>query len=222
MPVRALFYDIEANLPALEAVIDAAERAGAVGYLVGGDAVSSGPWPAETLAVLRMLPDVGWLRGNGERWMREPPEAEMLRGAWARARDALAPADVDWLCALPHRHDEGDVVYCHASPASDEQGFPAEASADDQRLLAGVRARAVCFGHTHVQFRRQGPRGIELINAGSVGMPWDGDPRAAWATYSEDGFELQRTEYDIERAIAGALSLGDERRAGGYRSGSRS
>jgi hypothetical protein len=77
--VRALSYDFEANLPALEAVIEAAEHAGAVGHLVGGDAVSSGPWPVETFALLRTLPDVWWVRGNGGRWMLEPPEAETLR-----------------------------------------------------------------------------------------------------------------------------------------------
>ena len=91
----------------------------------------------------------------------------------------------------------------------------------DQRLLAGVDARAVCFGHTHVQFRRKGPRGIELINAGSVGMPWDGDQRAAWALYREGEFELRRTGYDIARAIAAARALGDEPLVRTYESASR-
>ena len=54
-------------------------------------------------------------------------------------------------------------------------------------MLAGTAEQRVVFGHTHLQFRRSGPRGVELLNPGSVGMPLDGDPRAAYALVHDDG-----------------------------------
>ena len=71
-----------------------------------------------------------------------------------------------------------------------------------------MRDRTVVFGHSHQQFRRPGPNGTELLNPGSVGMPLDGDVRAAWAVRLDDGrFEFRRTEYDVERAVAAWRSL---------------
>ena len=63
------------------------------------------------------------------------------------------------------------------------------------------------FGHSHQQFRRAGPDGTQLLNPGSVGMPLDGDRRAAWALWDGD-FELRRTEYDVERAAAAYRGMG--------------
>ena len=74
-------------------------------------------------------------------------------------------------------------------------------------MLAGVRDRTVVFGHSHQQFRRPGPNGTDLLNPGSVGMPLDGDVRAAWATWDGD-FEFRRTEYDVARAAAGVPLAG--------------
>jgi diadenosine tetraphosphatase ApaH/serine/threonine PP2A family protein phosphatase len=73
-------------------------------------------------------------------------------------------------------------------------------------LLAGVRDRTVVFGHSHQQFHRSGPDGTDLVNPGSVGMPLDGDVRAAWAAWDGD-FEFRRTEYDVERAAAAYRAL---------------
>ena len=82
---------------------------------------------------------------------------------------------------LPEQTEIGDTLYCHASPHSDMQSFGAEPGPLDNELLEGVTAKRVVFGHTHVQFQRTGSGGIELLNPGSVGMPWDGDHRAAYA-----------------------------------------
>jgi diadenosine tetraphosphatase ApaH/serine/threonine PP2A family protein phosphatase len=61
------------------------------------------------------------------------------------------------------------------------------------------------FGHTHIQFEREGPAAIHLVNPGSVGMPWDGDHDAAYAILHDDGrVELRRVEYDW-RAYAAAV-----------------
>ena len=76
-------------------------------------------------------------------------------------------------------------------------------------MLDGVRDRTIVFGHSHQQFRRAGPNGTDLVNPGSVGMPLDGDPRAAWATWEGD-FAFRRVEYDVERAAAAFRALDAE------------
>jgi len=91
----------------------------------------------------------------------------------------------------------GDVRFCHASPVSDMRSFMPEPGDDDDELLAGVVEPRLVFGHTHLAFRRVSASGIELINPGSVGLPFDGDPRAAYALLYDDGrVEHRRVAYD--------------------------
>ena len=69
----AILYDIHGNLPALEEVLADAGQSGTDRYLLGGDYGAHSPWPLETVERLRGLPNTTWIRGNGERWLREPP-----------------------------------------------------------------------------------------------------------------------------------------------------
>jgi predicted phosphodiesterase len=194
----ALLYDIHGNLPALEAVLRDLDGRDADGFLVGGDLAPFGAWPAETVARLRELPNATWIRGNTERWLVEPlpPEQPMAEAVQA-CREALGDAVADDLGALPEsaRIDDATMAW-HGSPVSDMQSFAPEASDEDDELLAGVTDRRLVFGHTHVQFVRSSSSGIELLNPGSVGMPLDGDHRAAYALVGDGGVELRRVEYD--------------------------
>ncbi len=93
--------------------------------------------------------------------------------------------------------------FCHASPISDVRSFMPEPADDEDELLAGVTERRLVFGHTHLPFRRLSAGGIELINPGSVGMPFDGDPRAAYAVIRDDGSVThRRVAYDHEASAA--------------------
>ena len=208
--VLALLYDIHGSLPALDAVLQDAREAGADAYLLGGDYGAWGPHPLECLAVLRALPQTTWIRGNGERWTREPPldRPEVVEAL--RERESGYGTEEGWLYSLQTAFELDGVLYVHGSPLSDVESFPADPSADDERMLAGVRDRTVVFGHSHLQFRRAGPNGTDLLNPGSVGMPLDGDVRAAYALRSgTGGFEFRRVEYDVERAAAAYEALGD-------------
>jgi diadenosine tetraphosphatase ApaH/serine/threonine PP2A family protein phosphatase len=211
----ALLYDVHGNVPALESVLAECEAAGADRYLLGGDYAAFGPWPRETVERLDELPAVAWIRGNGERWLVEEPEVpaemrEFARAALDAARAELGADRVRRLYSLPTDAEVDGVLYCHGSPLSDVESFAAESKDGEERMLAEVRDRTVVFGHSHVQFRRPGPDATELLNPGSVGMPLDGDRRAAWGLRRADGsFELRRTEYDVERAVARLRSLGD-------------
>jgi predicted phosphodiesterase len=208
--VLAVLYDIHANLLALEAVLADAEAAKAQAYLLGGDYGAWGPDPLECVERLRALPHTTWIRGNGERWTREPPLDRPEVAEALRERESGYGTEEGWLYSLQSSVELDDVLYVHGSPLADVESFPAEAGEDDERMLDGVRDRTVVFGHSHLQFRRAGPNGTMLINPGSVGMPLDGDVRAAYALRSDDGeFEFRRVEYDVERAARAYEALGD-------------
>jgi diadenosine tetraphosphatase ApaH/serine/threonine PP2A family protein phosphatase len=207
--VLAVLYDIHGNLVALENVLRDAEAAGAEGYLLGGDFASWSPWPLETVERLRGLPNATWIRGNGERWLREPPldRPEVMEAL--SERDPGLGAEEGWLYSLQAQKELDGVLYVHGSPLSDVESFPAEPGPDDERMLDGVRDTTVVFGHSHLQFERPGPNGTTLVNPGSVGMPLDGDVRAAYALRHDDGrFEPRRVAFDTERVAQAWEALG--------------
>jgi diadenosine tetraphosphatase ApaH/serine/threonine PP2A family protein phosphatase len=198
----ALLYDVHGNLPALEAVLEDARSAGADRFLLGGDYSLFGAWPRETVEHLREL-DATWIRGNGERWTASPEEApDPVQGAIERCRQLLGPELTGELGGLPETFTEDGVLYCHGSPASDVRSFQPHPAPEDAELLVGVKASRLVFGHTHLAFRRQAA-GIELLNPGSVGMPFDGDHRAAFALVHDDGpIEHRRVGYDHAASAA--------------------
>jgi predicted phosphodiesterase len=199
--VLAVLYDIHGNLVALEEVLADAEAAGADSYLLGGDFASWSPWPRETIDRLRGLPHATWIRGNGERWLREPPLDRPEVVAALAEHDSGLGTDEGWLYSLQASTTLDGVLYVHGSPLSDVESFPADPGDDDERMLDGVHDTTVVFGHSHLQFRRPGANGTTLLNPGSAGMPLDGDTCAAYALRREDGtFEFRRVEYDVERA----------------------
>lgn len=197
MRVAAL-YDIHGNLPALDAVLAEVD---ADVIVVGGDFVA-GPWPADTLERLRGLDgDVRFIRGNADREVVEeepglaPPELMEF------VRERLMPEQLDFLRSLPLTESVGRTVFCHATPRSDEEILTRISPEERWReALAGVDAEIVVCGHTHIQFDRQ-VGDIRLVNAGSIGMPYEREPGAYWALVGED-VELRRTEY-----VPGDLSV---------------
>jgi predicted phosphodiesterase len=201
----AVLYDIHANLLALEAVLADARAAGAERFILGGDYALFGPLPAETVDALRELPSAQWIRGNVDRWTAHPdqaPDDDLVTAAIADCRAAMDPNVVQALGALDEQLTLEGTRYCHASPVSDLRSFLPEPGGDEDELLEPASEARVVFGHTHLQFRRTHD-GIELINPGSVGMPMDGDVRAAYALVGDDGeFELRRVPYDNAASAA--------------------
>jgi putative phosphoesterase len=209
--VLGLLYDIHGNLPALEAVLEAAEREGVESWLLGGDYSAHCPWPLETLELLRSLQGSTWIRGNNERWLREPPLDRPEVVEVIEASDSGLGREEGWQYSLQAQVELDGVLYVHGSPLSDVESFAPQPEEGEESMLLDVRDRTVVFGHSHQQFRRAGPNGTDLLNPGSVGMPLDGDVRAAWAVRLDDGaFEFRRTEYDVERAEAAWRALPGE------------
>lgn len=206
MPPLAIIYDVHGNVPALEAVLADARAAGAQRFLLGGDYALFGPFPAEAIALLRGLDDALWVRGNVDRWTAQPDRLsdgdDLLPRAVADTRAAIGEQVATELGELPLHQVLDGTLYCHASPLSDMRSFMPEPGDDDTELLAGATERRVVFGHTHLQFRRSGPGGVELLNPGSVGLPFDGDQRAAYTIAYDDGsVEQRRVAYDPQGAI---------------------
>jgi putative phosphoesterase len=195
----AALYDIHGNLPALDAVL--ADVADADMILVGGDFVA-GPWPAETLERLRGLSgDVRFIRGNADREVVEQETAGLAPPELMEfVRERLSADQLESLKGLPlvERIDVeelGRVLFCHATPRNDQEIFT-RISPDDEwaEALATAEADLVVCGHTHIQFdKRIGD--VRVVNAGSVGMPYESEPGAYWAALGPD-VELRRTEYE--------------------------
>jgi predicted phosphodiesterase len=211
MRVAAL-YDIHANLPALEAVIADVRRAGVDQIVVGGDVVP-GPMPRETIEYLLALDiPVQFIEGNGDRDVLARMRGVEPLSVPAEFRDAIAwnatelqpefePLLAGWpqilRLSLPGL---GDVLFCHATPRSDNEIFT---RLTPEPRLVPIFGRlnvvvAVC-GHTHMQFDRLVGQ-TRVVNAGSVGMPF-GDPGAYWLLIGPD-VQLRRTRYDLAAAAA--------------------
>jgi putative phosphoesterase len=205
-----LLYDVHGNLPALEAVLGDAEAVEIDRWILGGDYASFGAWPTEVVQRLKTLVGATWIRGNWDRWQagreHDFPYDERLRAGLAAVREALPPDLIAELGSLPETHQGRDTLFCHGAPHSDMDSFLPDPEAADEERLAGVDAQRVVFGHTHLAFTRDHD-GITLVNPGSVGMPFDGDTRAAWAVLHPDGrLEFRRVGYDVEAAASGVLA----------------
>jgi putative phosphoesterase len=175
----AALYDIHGNLAALEAVL--AEVPDDARVVVGGDICAGGEQPSQTLARLRGLGDrVTWLRGNADRELYPGEEGLAPPGALDATRAALSGEEIEFLHDLPETQLVGDVLYCHASPRNDVDIFT-ERTPEERIafLFDGLDVATVVCGHTHTQYERT-VGGVRVVNAGSVGMPYEEEPGAYW------------------------------------------
>jgi predicted phosphodiesterase len=201
----AALYDIHGNLPALDAVLAEAAEEQPDAIVVGGD-VAAGPMPVETLDRLMALVGLVYvIQGNADRELLDPPSHREIWAERARwAGSMLSPAHRAFLAAPPLLRlsvDElGPTVFCHGSPRSDEEIIttltPESAVAP---MVDGIAEQTIICGHTHVQYDRR-VSGVRLVNAGSVGMPFEGAPGARWAMLGPD-VSLRCTAYDLDAAI---------------------
>lgn len=183
-------YDVHAMPWALEAVLAEVD---ADAIVFGGDYLY-GPYPRETVATIRAL-DAQVLRGN----------CEDLAEDWERAQ--LAPEDLAWLKALPLATTVDGVLYCHAAPTGNLPITTAITPEDAvRRTFAGVEGTVV-IGHTHHQFDRDFGD-LRVVNAGSVGMPYEGEVAAFWTLVEDGEPNFRHTPIDVERAITETRTSG--------------
>lgn len=199
--MRALLYDIHGNLPALEAVIADANSAGAEEFVFGGDYALVGAFPEECVKRIEGLSGT-WIRGNTDRWLEDPsdaPDDDLMHRQIEYCRSELGGRRVELVFNLPPSVSMDEALVCHASPHDDMLTFMAEPTPGDHELLAHTEEEVVFFGHSHIQFQREAEGGRLLVNPGSVGLPFDGDRRAAYALWRGGrAVELRRVEYDSD------------------------
>jgi predicted phosphodiesterase len=216
-------YDIHGNVDALDAVLADPRAARPDAVLVGGDAVP-GPFAGATLARLDALTvPVRWIRGNGEREVAEAvgapaaPAADLAAHTAALSAAELGPERARALGELPLALELDGVLYCHASPRRDDEMLTRLSTAERwEAALAGVAAALVVAGHTHQQDDRT-VGAVRFVNAGSVGLPYEGDGAARWLWVADGQPELRQTTYDAAGAGGRILAAGwpDERSVAG-------
>jgi predicted phosphodiesterase len=139
--------------------------------IVFGGDFTGGPYVEQTLALI------------------EPLGATLIRG---NAEDERFPE-------LPLTAELDGVVYCHATP-SDNTTMTTVFTPDDDLVRMFGDSGTFVIGHTHHQFdRRVGD--LRVVNAGSVGMAYEGEVAAFWTLVVDGEPEFRKTPFDIERAV---------------------
>jgi predicted phosphodiesterase len=216
----AAIADVHGNPAALQAVLRdvAGEHVDAVVFC--GDLVS-GPFPVETLELIRRIENASFVRGNGDREVvaafdagiafdPNAPHSPERSAAWVAER--LTRADRDFLAAFEDTvalpvEGLGETLFCHGSPRSDLE-VVTHLTPDDRlaEFLSGTRQQIVVCGHTHMQFDRE-VGGIRVLNAGSVGLPYEREPGAYWLLFGPEP-AFRRTEYDLAAFVERLPSSG--------------
>lgn len=239
----AVLSDVHGNVAALEAVRKQLKREKPDVVAIGGDLVMNGPEPGAAIDAIRAMEAEGAIvvQGNTDiavadadygaafPWLQDGP-TDAMRAVAEWAHDALDDDQLAWIRRLPSerrvRIGEHLLLVTHASPGSQTQGFDQglDPSTTLERL-SRTDARVVACGHTHIPEVREFGWKV-IVNGGSAGYVFDGDPTASWALVTfDDGTisaEIKRTEYDV-LAVSNAISSrglpGDVYRAATVRTG---
>ncbi len=124
---------------------------------------------------------------------------ETVRATGAIALRGNADEPDPWAATLPLTAQLDGVVYCHAAPHSNTPITTAITPDDAVRATFGDTGTFV-IGHTHHQFdRRIGD--LRVVNAGSVGMAYEGEVAAFWALIEDGRPSFRKTQFDVERAV---------------------
>jgi predicted phosphodiesterase len=212
----AVVSDIHGNVRGLDACLEDLAAQGGADRIVGaGDFCIDGPAPR---AVLQRLADVGasCIRGNTDRYIAEQivDEADAAMIAWQRA--ALGTEWLQWLDALPFSLTIGSgsdgLLIVHANPKTDDEHiWPDADDAYLERITDGVEQRTIAFGHLHLPYVRAW-RDRLFVNVASAGLPKDGDPRAAYALFTQrsGGWEVKhrRVWFDVDLVAREILESG--------------
>ena len=207
----ALIADIHGNLVSLQAVLDDARRSGVERIVCLGDVAATGPQPVEAIeAVAALGCDV--VMGNADEWLIDPEREEDADDDTRRileidlwASQQLEPQHLELLAGYRPVVELEDLVCFHGTPRSNtETLLVTTPEAEVTRMLGSYTQPVLAGGHTHIaMLRRHGPSLV--VNPGSVGMPFDGDPRAAYAVVRDGGeVEHRRVAYD-QQAAADAI-----------------
>jgi len=222
----AVVTDVHGNLSALEAVIADLRQVAPDIVVQGGDLVAMGHRPAHVLDRVREL---GWpgVQGNTDEMLWRPElfdrfmtAAPHLAHIWTMVfqqqgpatREHLGAERIEWLHQMPLEWRDDDLAVVHATPGNLWRSPIADATDEDlAATYAPLDRRIAAYGHIHVPFVRSiGGIDRELIvaNCGSVGMPFDGDPRASYLIVDDGVPAIRHVEYDVDSEVQSLLRSG--------------
>lgn len=245
----AILSDIHGNTTALAGVLEDAKNLGATEYWLLGDIFLPGPGANDLVALLKDLPITASVRGNwddcvlevldGQYGLEDPQEIQLMR-LTQFLLERMDPATVTWLRSLPMlEKKEVDGLRFSLSHNLPDKNYGGDLSVgnntDNFDKLLDEETDVAVYGHVHKQLLRYGSQGQQIINPGSIGMPyfnWEGlkNHRAQYALLEVENGELvniqfRKVAYDYEAELESAKTKGlpfiemyeELRREGNYR-----
>lgn len=228
----AILSDIHGNTTALAGVLEDAKNLGATEYWLLGDIFLPGPGANDLVALLKGLPITASVRGNwddcvlealdGQYGLEDPQEIQLLRMT-QYLMERLNPEQIDWLRNLPmvaKKEVEGlRFSLSHNLPEKNYGGdLLVENGTEKFDQLLDEATDVAVYGHVHKQLLRYGSQGQQIINPGSIGMPyfdWVGlkNHRAQYALIEVENGELvniqfRKVAYDYEAELESAKGKG--------------
>lgn len=220
----AIISDVHGNEAALKAVLADAETQHITDILMLGDISYRGPKPKECLNLVRKRADKV-IKGNADAWAvrgikeGEVPEAalQMMQAEQAFTSSQLSAEDILYLDQLPHTAElpltnKRQLFAFHATPDSLFDVVPSDAPNEKLTELTEANPRAEFFTYGHIHYSHfRSIDGKKVINPGSVGLPFDGDPRASYVILSRDNdihLQFRRVKYDTEQAVQDLYDTG--------------
>lgn len=218
----ALIADIHGNYHALQAVLEDIRRRQADRIYVLGDLVFKGPLPELCVRTVRSLGTVV-LQGNIDElvgkdtiqpgFAKSPEHEAALRKELAWTRSRLTEEELAYLAELPFAHEEElapglQARFVHANPRNLLDIVLPQASEEElMGQFEGTGAKLLAYAHIHQPYVRF-LNGRAIVNTGSVGLPFDGNPAASYAWIETDAsvpgelqVSIRRVPYDLEAAV---------------------
>lgn len=212
----AILSDIHGNLTAFDAVVADIKAAAPDLVFHGGDLADGGSRPSEIIDRIR---DLGWqgVMGNGDQMLCRPESLEefaaqssapsalwaSVREMAAATRDLLGSERLSWLRELPIAIAPQGFAIVHATPQSCWTAAPTNASNDELcQIYSGLERPIAVLGHAHIPSIKSLSGTLKfLINTGSVGLPFDGDPRASYLLLDDGAPIIRRVDYSVDREV---------------------
>ncbi len=209
----AILSDIHGNQIALEAVLADLARQPAVDHIViAGDLCLNGPCPRQVLEIIQGL-RCPVIQGNVDLdIVTQDVKSARKSNIIGWTREQIKRSGIAYLASLPFSHlvknpEGSDLLVVHANPLNMEEAiFPTAPESMLEHLLGGVATTtgALAFGHIHIAYTRRWQH-LLLVDAGSCGLPRDGDPRASYAilTWQDNAWEAKhrRVAYDVKEVV---------------------
>jgi predicted phosphodiesterase len=226
-----IISDIHGNIEALTECLKALENERIDTYVCLGDIVGYGANPEECVQAVRKIAK-HCILGNHDAAVSGRMDYsyyyDAARHALDWCRSQVSPSTMEFLKALPYRHKDGDIDFCHGSPVQPEE-FEYIFTKEKAKELLKFREQlswVTFIGHSHLTrsfalgtdeaYNVKGPEFVVrkdfkyIITVGSVGQPRDYDPRSCCAVFDSESchFKYVRCEYNIEAQMKKIIAAG--------------